>query len=115
MQTIINQITKKLHVLFATIFCTDIVKRASCKHGLRFVYSALGLIAVHSIYISTLGFLLAKPVRKGFRAGCVHRVCVARAVPCNIIGELFKNDNYEKPTVLYHRKIITQWHNNRTT
>ena len=39
---------------------------------------------MRSVYISTLGFLLAKPVRKGFKAGLVYGTCVARAVPCTI-------------------------------
>ena len=46
------------------------------------IYSALSLLAVHSIYISTLGFLLAMPVRKGFKARLMCGTCVAHAVPC---------------------------------
>ena len=46
------------------------------------VYSALGLLAVRSIYISNLGFLLAMPVRKGLKAWLMYRTCVARAIPC---------------------------------
>ena len=34
------------------------------------------------IYISTLGFLLAMLVRKGFKAEHMYGACVARAVPC---------------------------------
>ena len=46
------------------------------------VYSALGLLAVCSIYISTLSFLLAMPVQKGFKAWLMCGTCVARAIPC---------------------------------
>ena len=38
------------------------------------------------IYISTLGFLLAKPVRKGFKVELVYRTCIARDVPCYTTG-----------------------------
>ena len=48
-----------------------------------YVYSALGLLAMHSIYISTLSFLLAEQVRKGLKACRVYGTCVARAVPYN--------------------------------
>ena len=37
-----------------------------------------------AFYISTLGFLLAMPVQKGFKAWRVYGTCMARAVPCNI-------------------------------
>ena len=47
------------------------------------VYSALGLLAVRSIYISTLGFLLAMLVQKGLKAWLICGTCVARAIPCN--------------------------------
>ena len=48
------------------------------------VYSALGLLAVRSIYISTLGFLLVMLLQKGFKAWLMCRTCVARTVPCTI-------------------------------
>ena len=35
-----------------------------------------------SIYVSTLSFVLAMPVRKGFKAWLMYGTCVARAVPC---------------------------------
>ena len=47
------------------------------------VYSAPGLLAVRSIYISTLGFLLAMPVRKGFKVEHMYGACVTRAIPCS--------------------------------
>ena len=46
------------------------------------VYSAPGLLAVRSIYLSTLGFLLAMLVQKGLKAWLVCGTCVAHAVPC---------------------------------
>ena len=60
------------------------VRRASHRYQLKYVYSALGLLAVHSIYIyiSTLGFLLAMPVQKGFKVWLMYGVCVAYAIPC---------------------------------
>ena len=37
---------------------------------------------MRSIYISTLGFLLAMPVQKGLKAWFTYGMCVACAVPC---------------------------------
>ena len=39
---------------------------------------------MRSIYISTLGFLLAMPVQKGLKAWLTCGTCVAHAVPCTI-------------------------------
>ena len=47
-QCIVFKIGKDLHV-----------RRASRRYCLMCIYSALGLLAVRSIYVSTLGFLLA--------------------------------------------------------
>ena len=46
------------------------------------VYSALSLLAVRYIYISTLGFLLVMPVQKGLKVWLTCGMCVARAIPC---------------------------------
>ena len=59
------------------------VRRASRRYRLKYVYSALGILAVRSIYISTLGFLLAMPVQRGFKAWLMYGTCVVRAVPCS--------------------------------
>ena len=67
----------------------DSVRRASRRYQLKYVYSALGLLAVHSIYISTLGFLLAMLVWKWFKAWLMCGTCVACAVPCNRHGHFF--------------------------
>ena len=48
--------------MYAMQFLYIIVRRASRRYRLKYVYSALGLLAVRSIYISTLSFLLAMPV-----------------------------------------------------
>ena len=37
---------------------------------------------MRSIYISTLGFLLAMPVQKELKAWLMNGMCVARAIPC---------------------------------
>ena len=37
---------------------------------------------MHSIYVSTLGFLLAMLVRKGLKAWVMYGMCVARFIPC---------------------------------
>ena len=42
-------------------------KESKSQISLKCVYSVLGLLAVYSIYISTLSFLLAEPVQKGFK------------------------------------------------
>ena len=64
------------------------VRRASRRYQLKYVYSALGLLAVSSIYISTLGFQLAMLVRKMLKAWHMYGTCVARAVPCNFFHNI---------------------------
>ena len=50
--------------IYICIMCWHVIWEINGKavKGLMCIYSALGLLAVRSIYISTLGFLLAMPV-----------------------------------------------------
>ena len=71
------------------------VRKASRRYNLMYIYSALGLLAVRSIYISTLGFLLAMLVRKGFKAWLTYGACVTRAVPCINLSSLKKGNDHK--------------------